>query len=133
MPVFSGDGTDMAGIRERPTARNGRQLINEIVVMIQKKSVEDLTALKRKSIADWLGKNESWLSREFKKHTGMLLHHYIDFIKMYWAERLLKERQDLSIEEISHLIGIRKAENFRKNFKKIYGLNPFRYRFIHKK
>ena len=104
-----------------------------VVEYVITRNLKELACLTRYIIAENLGINKNYLSEKFKEETQMTVLQFLDFEKMKRAERLLKARPDLSIRKISDLLGIEKLSQFRMKFKRIYNLNPGRYRRLIKR
>lgn len=117
---------------EKTEVKNN-DLSEKVILYILSLSLEELSEVTRYKIAAEFKVNKNYLSGKFKKHTKMSLHEYIEFEKMNRATILLKERIDLSIEDVSQKIGIIKSEQFRKKFKKRYRINPSQYRMLFKR
>ncbi|HLP44915.1 MAG TPA: helix-turn-helix transcriptional regulator [Candidatus Kapabacteria bacterium] len=94
------------------------------------KCIGDLTV---DLIASKLSINVSYLSRKFKKDTGILLSEFINEEKLRLACHLLMTRNELRIVDVSEMIGICKCEQFRKKFKKRYRLSPGKFRELYQK
>lgn len=109
--------------------KNISQLVVEYIIS---RDLGELTELTRYKIADAFQINKNYLSEKFKKSTQMTVLEFINFEKMKRAEKLLITRRDLSVKKISRKVGIAKCEQFRANFKKIYGLKPGKYRTLYK-
>ena len=107
-----------------------KNLPENVVAYVLKCSNLELSDLTRKKIARHFSINESYLSRIFKKGTNLLLFEFLESIKIRRAEILLITRPDLTIKEISEMIGVCKPSQFRKKFKKYFGINPHKYRKI---
>jgi AraC-like DNA-binding protein len=99
-----------------------------IIKYIVTRDLEELSQLTRYKIADAFGIHKSYLSEKFKQGTHKTILEFIDFEKMKRAEKLLKARVDLSVKDISKMIGIVKCEQFRDKFEKVYGMKPGKYR-----
>lgn len=67
----------------------------------------------------------TYLSRIFKRYTGMTLYNYITAIRITNAQRLLKE--NLSVTEVCFLCGFNDCSNFIGKFKKITGETPLNF------
>ena len=104
-----------------------------VVEYIITRNLKELSNMTRYMIADHFGINKNYLSEKFKEETQMTVLQYLDFEKMKRAQDLIKTRPDLTIREISHLVGIEKLSQFRAKFKKAYLLSPGRYRLLIKK
>ena len=78
------------------------------------------------------GVNASYLSSQFKKETNRTLTDYIHNARIKAALPLLNT-MDLSIQEISFIVGFEDYCYFSKLFKKIIGMSPLQYRNIIRK
>lgn len=72
----------------------------------------------------------SYLSHFFKKHCGISLPEYINFLRINDAKTLL-EITDMNIQEISYSVGYSSSNYFSNVFKKSTGLSPKAYRAFH--
>jgi AraC-like DNA-binding protein len=100
---------------------------------IVQRSIQYLTAhyaepITMELMADTLGYNRAYLSTLFKKHTGLapvtfLLKHRIDKARL-----LIRERQELTIEQIASSVGFQDPLYFSKQFKRFYQTSPTEYR-----
>ncbi len=71
--------------------------------------------------------SRSYLSRQFKKETGMSIPEYVSKIRIQNALVLLQET-NLSIQEVAASVGVLDPFYFSKIFKKITGLSPNAYK-----
>jgi len=71
--------------------------------------------------------SRSYLSRHFKKITGMSIPEYISTIRIQNAKVLLQET-DLNIQEVSASVGILDPLYFSKLFKNVTGSSPMSYK-----
>lgn len=106
------------------------KLTEEIIIFILTQELPELSQLTRYKLAHKFEVNENYLSKRFKKDTGVSLFDYIESAQMYQAAELLKERNDLSISDVQKLVGVEKNQHFTKKFKKILGISPSQYRNI---
>lgn len=67
------------------------------------------------------------LSRKFKRETGFTITEYINKLRINEALQLL-ENENMSVTDISQMIGFNDANYFTKVFKKLYGITPSEYR-----
>ncbi len=79
-------------------------------------------------MAEALGYNRAYLSRIFKKHTGMSPITFLLKLRMDKARHMLRERQELTIEQVAASVGLQDALYFSKQFRKLYGRSPTAYR-----
>jgi YesN/AraC family two-component response regulator len=106
------------------------KLTEEVIIYILTRDLDELSQLTRYKIANKFDVNENYLSKRFKKDTGVSLFDYIESAQMYQAAELLKERHDLSIGDVQRKVGVEKGQHFTKKFKKILGISPSQYRNI---
>ena len=78
------------------------------------------------SIAEEFFYVPSYLTRLFKKYASVNPNKYITQLRMEKAVNLLANRE-LSIEQISVLVGYKNPFYFSKEFKRHYGVSPSRY------
>ncbi len=79
------------------------------------------------SIAEHVSLNPDYLSRLFKKETGLSVSEYILGERMKMARDLL-EKTNLPVGEIASRIGYTNFSHFSETFRKTEGVNPSRYR-----
>lgn len=106
--------------------------VEKVIVYIITRDIDELSELTKYQLAGKFGINKNYLTERFKKEMNMTVFDFIDFEKMKRAEKLLTTRYDLSVEEISKRMGIARCKHFRKKFRKIFGLNPGKYRLLFK-
>lgn len=70
-----------------------------------------------------VGSSYSYLSREFKKETGMRFVEYLNRLRVTKAKSLLLAH-DLSMKEIVERTGFRNYNYFFKVFKEFEGMTP---------
>ncbi|WP_248927080.1 helix-turn-helix transcriptional regulator [Paenibacillus hamazuiensis] len=98
--------------------------IARIMEWVRIHSSEDLSV---GTIAGRFNYNKDYLSRFFKKHTGMNLHEYIHKLKLSKAKDLLS-RTGHSIKEIAEAVGIGDEKYFMRLFKKYEKITPSEFR-----
>lgn len=69
-----------------------------------------------------------YLSRLFKKRTGMGFSQYVLSIRMHKARHLLRHEGNLSIAEIAGEVGYNESSYFIQMYKRHYGETPGQYR-----
>ena len=72
--------------------------------------------------------NASYLTRIFKKQTGESPVKYLLRLRIDEAKKLLLEHPDLSVKQISTLVGYEDQHYFSRFFKELTGLSPSDYR-----
>lgn len=75
-------------------------------------------------LAEILAVNASYLSYIFKKETGSTVVQYLTSLRMEQACRLLKNRPDLTLEEIALQSGYNSTTYFHKIFRSRFGISP---------
>lgn len=69
--------------------------------------------------------NGTYISRQFKKHTGLTLRSYLLERRISYARTLLSS--ELSITEVCHKSGFSDYANFIRSFTKTVGISPGKY------
>ncbi|QHW30832.1 AraC family transcriptional regulator [Paenibacillus rhizovicinus] len=80
------------------------------------------------NMADSLGYNRAYLSRLFKRQTGITPVTFLLKLRIDKAHLLLRERQELTIEQIAASVGFQDPLYFSKQFRRFYGQSPTAYR-----
>ncbi|WP_165452492.1 response regulator [Paenibacillus thalictri] len=107
------------------TQTNVSSLIGKVQAYINSRLQEE--ELSREQIAASVYLNPAYLSRLFKKETGITLTDFIVKERMERAKELLKEGT-LKISSIAEQTGYSHFSHFAKSFKKIVGMTPQEYR-----
>jgi two-component system, response regulator YesN len=114
-----------ASMTAREKHRNREPSVVELIEQyVLSHMSEDLT---REDIAAFLHFNPAYLSRLFKKETGLSLSDYIMDQRMTQAKRLLSE-SDLKVSDVAEITGYRNFSYFSKLFKKQEGFTPQEFR-----
>jgi two-component system response regulator YesN len=94
-------------------------------IQFMRAHVED--NISREDVAAHVKLNPAYLSRLFKRETGMNLIDYLIGTKMERGKQLL-EWTDMTVSAIAMQVGYSNFSHFAKMFKKQYGVNPQHYR-----
>lgn len=98
-----------------------------------RQAAEQLTAqfaepVRIEKLAEQFGYSRSYFSKMFKKANRMTPVAFLTSLRTGKARQMLRERPDLSVEQIAYSVGYRDALYFSKQFKHVYGLSPSDYR-----
>ncbi len=104
------------------------QLVQDVAKYITANYAEDLSLQK---LSERFCITPNYLSKQFKKLTGVGLNDYINITRVSAAEKFLVTT-DLSITEISMQCGFNDSNYFAAVFKKIKGITPKKYSLINK-
>ncbi|WP_080832712.1 helix-turn-helix domain-containing protein [Cohnella massiliensis] len=69
----------------------------------------------------------TYISKQFKEHTGSNFIDYLIEIRIREAQRLLSGK-DMKVNEIAEAVGYMNARSFLRTFKKYAGMTPMEYR-----
>lgn len=103
-------------------------LSEQVVELVMTCSNEELKGLTVSSIARRFNVDRSHLSREFKAGKKFTLCQFLQGEKMARAAMLLKDTSDLTVAELSEILGFCSTEYFREVFKRYFGVVPSKYR-----
>lgn len=81
-------------------------------------------------IADMMNKNLDYVSRTFKKLTGYGLLDYIHEVRINKAKDYFQENPDLTVQQVSAIVGYISCESFIRVFKRREGVTPGRFKAI---
>lgn len=98
-----------------------QQLVNDIIHYLEAHYPEDITL---NSLAQNYFISPTNLSRVFKEETGDSPINHLIKIRLEQAKVLMETEKEITIKEISHLVGYEDALYFSKLFKKYYGQAP---------
>lgn len=79
-------------------------------------------------MAESMGYNRAYLSRMFKRHTKVTPVTFLLKLRVDKARLLLRERLELTIEQIAASVGFYDPLYFSKQFRRWYGVSPSEYR-----
>lgn len=75
-----------------------------------------------------LGYNRAYLSRIFKQETGLSPVTYLLKLRIEKSRQLLRERPELSVEQVASSVGLTDALYFSRQFKRFCAQSPSTYR-----
>ena len=108
-----------------------RDLFRLIDQAVRKERLSTNPALQRQDIMRRFGLRRQHLNAILNTYAyGRGFPGYINSIRLQEAERLMKERPELSITAIAESVGLT-LPNFRIQFRNVYGYNPAEYRASH--
>lgn len=103
----------------------GGALIRQVVRYLSTQYAEPVSI---ERMAKTLGFNRAYVSRVFKRHTGMTPVAFLLRLRIDKARQLLRERKELTVEQIAASVGFQDPLYFSKQFRRTYGLPPTAYR-----
>jgi AraC-like DNA-binding protein len=80
------------------------------------------------SLADGLGYNRAYFSKMFKAYNHVTPVTFLLNMRIGKARQLLRERSELTIEQIAYSVGFNDPLYFSKQFKRFYNQSPSEYR-----
>ena len=78
-------------------------------------------------MAEDLGLDESYLSKQFKEKVGVSFIQYVTKCRMDKAKELLSD-PSMKLKDIAELLGMGNVQSFIRTFKKYEGMTPGQYR-----
>src|SRR5699024_10569292 len=102
-----------------------KDLIDRCIEIVEKYCDEEGFSVKR--ISQEMGMSHSNLYRKIKETTGQSLNGFVRFVRLRKAaEYLISGKYNVS--EASFQVGFSDSRYFRKQFKKLYGMNPSEFK-----
>ncbi|WP_248929192.1 AraC family transcriptional regulator [Paenibacillus hamazuiensis] len=111
-------------------ATAGEKAVQQAIRFMTAQYAEPITM---EMMADNLGYNRAYLSTLFRKATGMTPITFLLKHRLEKARLLLRERQELTVEQIAASVGFHDPLYFSKQFKRWFGMAPTEYRQSMKK
>lgn len=118
--VLSGDEAAAAN-----RGSDGAALIQQVIRYLSTQYAEPVSI---EDMADMLGYNRAYLSRLFKQQTGITPVTFLLKLRIDKAHLLLRERLELTIEQVAASVGFQDPLYFSKQFRRFYGQSPTAYR-----
>ena len=100
------------------------KIVKNVIGYIQNNYSEPLT---NESIANEFHLNPVYLNRIFKINTNMSIHSFVINYRLNVAMTLLRS-ENVSVKEVSNMVGYDDPVQFNKMFKKNIGITPNQYR-----
>lgn len=111
-------------IESRRQMQNASGMMPKVVDFLE---LNYMKRISQQECADYFHMNKDYLSRAFKKHTGIGMAKYLNNIRIRKAKELLKST-DLQIQEIADRVGYFDSKYFSRQFKLAAGMTPAQYR-----
>lgn len=108
----------------RPDSHS-EELVRQVVGYLSTQYAEPVTI---EGMAETLGYNRAYLSRLFKQHTSLSPVTFLTKLRVDHGRRLLRERPELTVEQIASSVGFQDALYFSKQFRRWYSQAPTEYR-----
>ncbi len=116
-------------ISEIKVERHGDERLNNVLKFINDNLASPLEV---STLAEKYFAHPTHFIRTFKEKTGCTPAKYVKQKRLEYAKTLL-ETTDLTIYEISEMVGINDVSHFSRDFKAFYNAPPLKYRTYHKK
>lgn len=117
-------GEDGTPAPPRPES-HAEELVRQVIGYLSSQYAEPVTI---ERMAETLGYNRAYLSRLFKAHAGVSPSAFLSRIRLDQGKRLLRERPELTVEQVAFSAGFQDALYFSKLFKRWHGQSPTEYR-----
>lgn len=101
------------------------ELVRQVAGYLSTQYAEPVTI---EGMAETLGYNRAYLSRLFKQHTSLSPVTFLTKLRVDHGRRLLRERPELTVEQIASSVGFQDALYFSKQFRRWYDQSPTEYR-----
>jgi AraC-like DNA-binding protein len=101
-----------------------RRMIDNVVAYLQKNHTEKISVKELLGIAHL---SEFHFLRLFKKYTGVGPYEYLINYRINKSKDLLRGT-GLSVEDIAYKVGFRNVNNYIRDFKKVAGTTPLKFR-----
>jgi AraC-like DNA-binding protein/mannose-6-phosphate isomerase-like protein (cupin superfamily) len=100
-------------------------IVQQAIHYVSTQYAENITI---EHMAQHLGYNRAYLSRIFKQHTSVSPVTFLLKFRVDKARLLMRERPELTLEQIASSAGFQDPLYFSKQFRRFYEMSPSRYR-----
>ncbi|MDQ8738497.1 AraC family transcriptional regulator [Paenibacillus sp. LHD-38] len=114
-----------SGSSPRTAQAEGDHLFRQVVHYLSTQYAHPVSIAQ---MAESLGYNRAYLSRLFKQRTSVSPVTFLLQLRIDKARQMLRERPELTIEQISASVGLQDALYFSKQFRRFHGQSPTAYR-----
>lgn len=101
-----------------------KEIVRSVVQYVEQHFTE--SDLNINTIAEGIGRNPKYLSRVFKDETGEGILDYVNQKRIKKAQILMKS-ENMTLEQISEMVGYASVKTFRRAFQKETGMMPGSY------
>ncbi|OMF22361.1 AraC family transcriptional regulator [Paenibacillus sp. FSL H8-0548] len=115
----------LSGSSIRTAKADGDHLLQQVIHYLSTQYAHPVSI---EQMAESLGYNRAYLSRLFKQRTGVSPINFLLTLRIDKARQMLRERSELTIEQISASVGLQDALYFSKQFRRLHGQSPTAYR-----
>ncbi|MNK92348.1 Arabinose operon regulatory protein [compost metagenome] len=116
-------------LREQSGYTSGKSGVQQVVKqMIQYMASQYAYPVSIEQMSASMGYNRAYLSRIFKQQIGVSPVTYLLKLRMDKARELLRDRPELSIEQVAASVGLPDALYFSRQFSRLQGKSPSSYR-----
>lgn len=125
MAAYAEVATDAEGDSHLRPEHESEQIVRQMIRMMSTQYAHPFTM---EQMASSLGYSRAYLSRLFKQVTELSPVTFLLKLRMDKGRQLLRERPDLTIEQIASSVGIPDALYFSRQFRRFYQQSPTQYR-----
>lgn len=103
----------------------GHQYCDDMIEFINENYNQDIALV---SLAEYMNMSQAYVSKLFKRLTNYNFKEYLTKIRIDKGTEFLLNNPDMSIKEISKLVGYNNPEPFTKAFIQVHHISPNDYR-----
>ncbi|WNS46948.1 AraC family transcriptional regulator [Paenibacillus sp. MMS20-IR301] len=125
--LIAGEAADLL-MASAPLPGAGSQVKRTVKQMISYMASQYAHPVSIEQMCATLGYNRAYLSRIFKQETGISPVTYLLKLRIEKSRQLLRERPELSVEQVAASVGLTDALYFSRQFKRFCTQSPSAYR-----
>lgn len=115
--------------KKRKTTRNEESLFQKIEHLMKEERIYRQKDVSLDGIAEALGSNRSYISKEINSCSGLSFYNYINSFRIAEAETILQDTEnDITLKALCEELGFNSMSVFYSSFLKATGIPPSRYR-----
>lgn len=111
-----------------PVAHELSRIEQHVKQVVQQLTTQYAEPIRIEELAESLGYHRAYFSKMFKKYQHVPPVTFLLHLRLGKARQLLRERKELTVEQIAYSVGFHDPLYFSKQFKRYHGLSPSAYR-----
>lgn len=114
--------------QELPEAHELSRIEQHVKQVVHQLTTQYAEPIRIEALAESLGYHRAYFSKMFKKFNHVSPVTFLLHLRLGKARQLLRERKELTVEQIAYSVGFNDPLYFSKQFKRYHGTSPSEYR-----
>lgn len=126
--LLMADIAERTGPAAHPAAASQSRIEQHVRQAVQQLTTQYAEPIRIESLAEAYGYNRAYFSKMFKSFNRVSPVTFLLHLRLGKARQLLRERPELTVEQIAYSVGFQDPLYLSRQFKRYYGVSPSAYR-----